>query len=171
MYKYDINAYIIHFQKDMYLFMHVFMYTYENIYICISIFWKLFASYNSYTYDCSGENKYRVPAGSEKKGEKPYGLQDAEKNLNIIGLPDMLCLTLKRFNYDVSTSSMAKVNVYMSRYLFFFIGSILICIYALVMILFMYVYIYIYIYRYINIYVYMYIYMHIAQQSENAFRK
>lgn len=37
--------------------------------------------------------------------------QDAEKRLKITKLPDMLCLTLKRFSFDPRTSSMRKVRI------------------------------------------------------------
>ena len=37
--------------------------------------------------------------------------QDAEKRLKITKLPDMLCLTLKRFSFDPRTSSMRKVRM------------------------------------------------------------
>jgi ubiquitin C-terminal hydrolase len=60
-----------------------------------------------------GENQYRVPKGIEGL---EGGLQDAEKRLSLIDLPDVLCLTLKRFTFDISTSSMKKVS---KVYLFF----------------------------------------------------
>lgn len=41
--------------------------------------------------------------------------QDAEKRLKITKLPDMLCLTLKRFSFDPRTSSMRKVNMNMDH--------------------------------------------------------
>jgi ubiquitin C-terminal hydrolase len=59
----------------------------------------------------SGENQYRVPKSADVNGTV-LGLQDAEKSLNIIELPDMLCLTLKRFSFDVGTSSLRKVNIH-----------------------------------------------------------
>jgi hypothetical protein len=86
-------------------FAYIYALVYKHIHITLL---KTF-----YGYKNLGENKYRVPKGSEIKGEEPYGLQDAEKKLRIIDLPDMLCLTLKRFNYDVSTSSMTKVCIYL----------------------------------------------------------
>ena len=57
----------------------------------------------------SGENQYRVPKGTEGT-EDTDRLQDAEKRLSITELPDMLCLTLKRFTFDASTSTMTKVR-------------------------------------------------------------
>ena len=49
----------------------------------------------------SGENQY-------KAGE--YGLQDAEKRLRLAKLPKVLCITLKRFTYDIDTGAMLKVS-------------------------------------------------------------
>ena len=44
--------------------------------------------------------------------------QDAEKKLKITKLPDMLCLTLKRFSFDPRTSSMRKVRMNINHKIF-----------------------------------------------------
>ena len=55
-----------------------------------------------------GENKYKIPRNAVIVGSCDT-FQDAEKRLKITKLPDMLCLTLKRFSFDPRTSSMRKV--------------------------------------------------------------
>ena len=49
----------------------------------------------------TGENQYRAM--------EPYGLQDAEKRLHLISLPQMLCVTLKRFQYENDSGSLKKI--------------------------------------------------------------
>ena len=49
----------------------------------------------------SGENQYRAI--------EPYGLQDAEKRLHLISLPQMLCVTLKRFQYENDSGTLKKI--------------------------------------------------------------
>jgi ubiquitin C-terminal hydrolase len=50
----------------------------------------------------TGENQYRA--------SESFGLQDAEKRLTLVTLPDMLCITLKRFKFDSATGIMKKVT-------------------------------------------------------------
>ena len=57
----------------------------------------------------SGENQYKIPKNAVAVGSSD-SFQDAEKRLKITKLPDMLCLTLKRFSFDPRTSSMRKVR-------------------------------------------------------------
>ena len=49
----------------------------------------------------TGENQYRAI--------EPYGLQDAEKRLHLISLPQMLCVTLKRFQYENDSGTLKKI--------------------------------------------------------------
>ena len=58
----------------------------------------------------SGENQYKIPKNAVVVGSSD-SFQDAEKRLKITKLPDMLCLTLKRFSFDPRTSSMRKVRM------------------------------------------------------------
>jgi len=50
----------------------------------------------------TGENRYRAA--------EPHGLQDAEKRVYLTALPQVLCVTLKRFSYDVGTNALKKVS-------------------------------------------------------------
>jgi ubiquitin carboxyl-terminal hydrolase 7 len=49
----------------------------------------------------TGENKY-------KAGD--FGLQEAEKRVTLAKLPKALCITLKRFRYDINSGGLLKVS-------------------------------------------------------------
>jgi ubiquitin C-terminal hydrolase len=70
----------------------------------------------------SGENQYKIPKNAVVVGSTDI-FQDAEKRLKITKLPDMLCLTLKRFSFDPRTSSMRKVRININHNISFHVRS------------------------------------------------
>lgn len=62
-------------------------------------FMKLFEK-----HELVGPNKY-------KAGE--HGLQNAEMSVRFASLPEVLCVHLKRFSYDMNTDGMTKVVVFL----------------------------------------------------------